>query len=102
MVDSSCSDLERAKTEKLEKKSTRVNPKVLSKVRDEVETACNHYRHPLDKTWAARALVVYGKRKIKALCQFIKDEGINDLHGHNIGYLNGKPILLDFCGYYGE
>lgn len=54
----------------------------------------------LDETWASMAIVVYGKKKCKALCKFVIENGINDLHRSNIGYLKDKPIILDFSGYH--
>ena len=54
----------------------------------------------LNSLWASMAIVLYGKRKCKALCKFIIENSINDLHGSNIGYLKDKPIILDFSGYH--
>lgn len=54
----------------------------------------------LNPLWASMAIVLYGKRKCKALCKFIIENSINDLHYSNIGYLKDKPIILDFSGYH--
>lgn len=54
----------------------------------------------LDTTWASMAIVLYGKKKCKALCRFVIENNINDLHRSNIGYLNNRPIILDFSGYH--
>lgn len=54
----------------------------------------------LNPLWASMAIVLYGKRKCKALCKFIVENSINDLHYSNIGYLKDKPIILDFSGYH--
>ena len=54
----------------------------------------------LDFTWASMAIVLYGKKKCKALCRFVIENEINDLHRSNIGYLKNKPIILDFSGYH--
>ena len=54
----------------------------------------------LNPLWASMAIVLYGKRRCKALCKFIVENNINDLHGSNIGYLKDKPIILDFSGYH--
>ena len=59
-----------------------------------------HRGRSLDFTWASMAIVLYGKRKCKALCKFIVQYEINDLHASNIGYLKDKPIILDFSGYH--
>ena len=54
----------------------------------------------LNPLWASMAIVLYGKRKCKALCKFIIENSINDLHYSNVGYLKDKPIILDFSGYH--
>lgn len=58
------------------------------------------YDRDLDTTWGKLVISLYGKQITKKLCKFIKEYKINDLHGANIGYKNGKPIILDFSGYY--
>lgn len=57
------------------------------------------YNRELDYTWAAMALVIYGKTVCKKLCNFIQENKINDLRDANIGYKNNKPIILDFSGF---
>ena len=54
----------------------------------------------LDTLWASMAIVLYGKKKCKALCRFVIENEINDLHRSNIGYLKNRPIILDFSGYH--
>ena len=54
----------------------------------------------LDTLWASMAIVLYGKKKCKALCRFVIENESNDLHRSNIGYLKNKPIILDFSGYH--
>lgn len=54
----------------------------------------------LDPLWASMAIVLYGKKKCKALCRFVIENEINDLHRSNIGYLKNRPIILDFSGYH--
>lgn len=59
----------------------------------------NGYGHELDGLWAKVAVSIYGKRKVIALCEFVKKYHINDLHGSNIGYIGISPVILDFSGY---
>lgn len=59
----------------------------------------NGYRRELDGLWAKVAVSIYGKRKVIALCEFVKKYHINDLHGSNIGYIGISPVILDFSGY---
>lgn len=63
------------------------------------KVADGNYTRTLDKTWAKMALVFYGKKAVKSLCNFVIENGINDLHENNIGYKNGRPVILDFSGY---
>lgn len=59
----------------------------------------NGYGRELDGLWAKVAVSIYGKRKVIALCEFVKKYHINDLHGSNIGYIGIFPVILDFSGY---
>lgn len=53
----------------------------------------------LDELWAKVAVSLHGKRKVIALCEFVKKYHINDLHSSNIGYIGISPVILDFSGY---
>lgn len=59
----------------------------------------NGYGRNLDGLWAKVAVSLHGKRKVIALCEFVKKYHINDLHGSNIGYIGISPVILDFSGY---
>ena len=59
----------------------------------------NGYGRELDGLWAKVAVSIYGKRKVIALCDFVKKYHINDLHGSNLGYIGISPVILDFSGY---
>lgn len=74
--------------------------RIVQKMQISINKACGHrYSRSLNKTWAKLALVVFGKKLVKSLCQFIIENGINDLHESNIGYKNNLPVILDFSGY---
>ena len=59
----------------------------------------NGYGRDLDGLWAKVAVSLHGKRKVIALCEFVKKYHINDLHSSNIGYIGISPVILDFSGY---
>lgn len=59
----------------------------------------NGYGRDIDDLWAKVAVSLYGKRKVIALCEFVKKYHINDLHSSNIGYIGISPVILDFSGY---
>ena len=76
------------------------SPKIMAKIQKCMNKASDgKYARCLNTTWMMACLVLYGKRAVKDLCDFIIAERINDLHESNIGWKNGKPIILDFCGY---
>lgn len=51
--------------------------------------------------WLGAAITLYGKKSLRLLEKWTKENRINDLHSGNCGFLNGKPILLDYGGYFG-
>lgn len=59
----------------------------------------NGHGRDLDGLWAKVAVSLHGKRKVIALCEFVKKYHINDLHSSNIGYIGISPVILDFSGY---
>lgn len=83
------------------------------KALDKVVTNCINHRicekarygmyqsHRIDRTWFARAYQIYGKKFMRVVEEFTKDEQIGDLHYHNLGWLGKQPIILDFAGYHG-
>lgn len=57
-----------------------------------------HYKDALrmdDDTWLKDAVRVYGKPKVEKFITFAADEGIGDLTPDNLGYLDGRPVILD-------
>lgn len=74
--------------------------RIVKKMQLSFNRACGHrYSRSLNTTWAKMALVVFGKKLVKSLCEFIIENGINDLHESNIGYKDNLPVILDFSGY---
>lgn len=59
----------------------------------------NGYGRDLSIIWSKVVVSLYGKRKAIALCNFVKQFHINDLHRSNLGYIGIKPVLIDFSGY---
>lgn len=101
-IDKAVSDCSRQDVQKFQRIAKTATDKIVFKIEREFGRAGNGYRRSLDHNWAKMAIVLYGKHACKALCQFVVDNSINDLHGHNIGYKNGRPIILDFSGYHRE
>lgn len=55
----------------------------------------------LDERWIGRVLQLYGKKFCRSFEKWTQECEINDLHNSNTGWLNNKPILLDYAGYHG-
>lgn len=58
------------------------------------------YTRYINRTWIAMSVVLYGKKSVKRLCHFLSVNNIDDLHDNNLGFINDKPIILDFSGYF--
>lgn len=97
-IDFSTSDIPMSKENRYSHKTRTVSPAIVNKM-DNCFFQIKRGR-TLNPLWASMAIILYGKRKCKALCKFIVENNINDLHGSNIGYLKDKPIILDFSGYH--
>lgn len=76
-----------------------VSPKMVDKVQKDLNKVTGYTRH-INTLWIACVLSLYGKKATKALCKFVQEHDINDLHGSNVGFMNNKPIILDFSGYH--
>lgn len=55
----------------------------------------------ISRLWLARVIQLYGKRFVSAFEAWTRECKVNDLHNSNIGFKDGKPIILDYAGYYG-
>lgn len=56
----------------------------------------------VDREWYARVLQLYGKKFLYSFEKFSRDARLNDLHDGNIGWRNGRPIILDYAGFCGR
>lgn len=46
--------------------------------------------------WTRSVLSMYGKQFFYKMINFFEEKHIHDLHTGNIGYLDGKPIIIDW------
>lgn len=99
-IDYSVSDMSLKDYHRYQKIAKTVKDDIVQKVIDDFLKVKGHYVRVLDSGWAAVAISIYGKKKVKNLCRFIQEHRINDLHCSNIGFKNKRPIILDFSGYY--
>ena len=100
-IDFSCREINDRTARKFERISKTASSKTVKKMDRQFKKADHGagYRRDLDEIWAKMAIILYGKKACKALSDFVQENGINDLHQSNLGYKNGKPIILDFSGY---
>ena len=54
----------------------------------------------INEKWMARVLQLYGKKFCRSFEAWTNECRINDLHNNNTGWLNNKPILLDYAGFF--
>ena len=66
--------------------------KVISLCKEQCFWAC-------DENWLADVLAYFGEKIFNKLIEFIQYMEINDLHNGNIGYINLKPVLMDYSGW---
>lgn len=80
----------------------------------EYEKAEEHDFHPSDEsckklecnkvfaypTVGAQFMDTYGEVMFRAIEKFCEDNGINDLHLGNVGFIRGKIVFIDYAGYY--
>lgn len=101
-IDFSCYEAPQPKRRRYAHCARCVSPARLDNIQNDLDKAARlagGYSRDIDNLWKSMALVLYGKKKVKALCQFVIDHRINDLHSSNIGYLRDRPVILDFSGY---
>lgn len=54
----------------------------------------------LSRAWLKIAINYFGYTHMGKLARFIQVNRINDLHNGNVGFVNDRPVLIDFCGYH--
>lgn len=53
----------------------------------------------LDSYWRCDVLKYYGKEKYCDFMNYLADTNIEDLHDGNIGYIQSRPVLVDYSGW---
>lgn len=79
--------------QKMVKITKTVTPKVCHKVKNSM------YYSDIDRNWMSMVISLYGKKFCRSFEKWSKENRVNDLYNANIGYINGKPVLLDYSGY---
>lgn len=55
----------------------------------------------IDPNLSLHIIEYYGLKKFFELVEFVEEKRINDLHGGNYGFIDGRPVIFDYSGYYG-
>lgn len=51
--------------------------------------------------WLYKAVQWYGWEFMENVAEWTNENGVNDLHSANVGYMeNGQPIIIDYAGYW--
>lgn len=56
----------------------------------------------INSLWLSAVYKEYGVRFLRKFVKWTNENKVNDLHNGNTGFLNGKPIILDYAGYFGD
>lgn len=64
-----------------------------------IKNDCDWLRRA-DRKWLERVIQLYGKKFARSMEMWLEENRINDLHNCNTGWLNGRPILLDYAGFH--
>lgn len=102
MVDYSCGNIPQAHYKTYENISRTVKNTYIQKMQKQFDKAGSCCHRTINTTWAKCIISLYGKNVAKTLSNFVMAQGINDLHYDNIGFINRKPVILDFSGYKGN
>lgn len=80
-------DIDMWSKEKVEK-----NKKTRTKCK-EMQVCC------FNSTWLSDFIEYYGEKTFKDFMLFLKEERIGDLHSENIGYIEDRPVLIDYSDF---
>ena len=73
------------------------------KFTEEEKYICAHNNSPVTERMYYLGVYVlrqYGEKTFDMLCDFCNEWDINDIHGGNVGWIEGKLVLTDYAGYY--
>lgn len=66
----------------------------------QVSSICNSNNfYMFNLEWLSDAFHYYGEKVFHKLLEFIRTVGINDLHDGNIGYIENRPVLVDYSSF---
>lgn len=66
----------------------------------EIKTSASEVLSELPEEWIALAIKYFGQELTDKFLAFVDNEGIDDLHFSNFGFIGDRPVLIDYSGYY--
>jgi len=68
--------------------------------RSKTSKCCNNYLR-INKDWLTDFRMYYGEESLLSFIDFINEMGWDDdLRNENIGYINNRPVLIDYSGFF--
>lgn len=49
--------------------------------------------------WCFEAVEYYGIKMVDTFLNFVDEHRLNDFHSGNLGYIEGRPIIIDYSGF---
>ena len=68
-----------------------------------MQQAASYNRSPLTERQSAIAATFIKELGLDLFLQIsnlLEEEEVNDMHGGNIGYMNGHLVIVDYAGYH--
>lgn len=70
---------------------------------ESIKEKCNEnhkYYYCFHACWLSDFLDYYGNTVFEKFMDFVEAYSIEDLHSSNLGYINGRPVVVDYSGFY--
>jgi hypothetical protein len=79
--------------------STRSKKNYTEEERETARKIRDEKKFYLDEEWLMDFIAFWGEERMLAFIKFCEEWFIDDLHGGNLGYVNGIPCLVDYSSY---
>lgn len=78
--------------------NTEHSPEERKNTKENLQSKGVKYDLPID--WLIDFQNIYGEKELINFLIFLENEEWRDLRGDNVGYLNGKPVLVDYSDFW--
>ena len=76
------------------------HPKDWKSTAHAAQYCCENHHRCFDEYWIADFIECYDEQTLETLYDFLDAFAITDLHEGNLGYYEGKPVIVDYAGYW--